>query len=260
MKAPQPRRSDRQADPSRTIPESFRVSLFEHIESKRRQVPKSYFCPACGTVSARFQNHGSGKGRSNAKCPVCGAVERHRLFWVYFVNAIWPRLPQGTKKLLHVAPEPIFTELLRSCDTVDYLSGDLGMRRAMIKLDLTDIHFPDEQFDVIICLHILEHIPDDRKAMAEMFRVTKPGGFLLVMVPTYGQNTYEDFNVTSPKDRVKHFGQHDHVRKYGMDIADRLSATGFKVTIWPREGQLDAEIVKFIAARRRVIFECRRES
>jgi SAM-dependent methyltransferase len=182
------------------------------------------------------------------------------LFWVYFVNVLWPRLPQGTKKLLHAAPEPYLADLLRSCDAIDYLSGDLAMLRgAMIKLDLTDIRLPDSQFDVIICSHVLEHIPDDRKAMAEMFRVTKPGGFLLVMVPTYGRKTYEDFSITSRKDRRKHFGQEDHVRKYGMDIVDRLAAAGFKVTAWPREGQLDTEIAKFIAGGPRVIFECHRE-
>jgi hypothetical protein len=97
--------------------------------------------------------------------------------------------------------------------------------------------------------------------MAEMFRVTKLGGFLLVMVPTSNRKTYEDFSITSLQDRRKHFGQEDHVRRYGMDIVDRLAAAGFEVTVWPGERQLDAEVAKFIAVEGpRVIFECRKPS
>ncbi|KCZ87582.1 methyltransferase [Hyphomonas johnsonii MHS-2] len=160
--------------------------------------------------------------------------------------------------MLHVAPEPVFTSLLSNNPEIDYLSGDLFMESAMIRLDLTDIQFKDNVFDIIICSHILEHIPDDRKAMQEMQRVLKPGGAALIMVPTSGAKTYEDFSITAPEERLVHFGQEDHVRKYGFDIVGRLEACGLTVRTWPQEGELDPDIMEIISSGRRVVFDCRK--
>jgi SAM-dependent methyltransferase len=124
----------------------------------------------------------------------------------------------------------------------------------MLKIDLTDMQFHDNQLDVIICSHVLEHIPDDRKAMTEMHRVLRPGGFLLVMVPTYGDNTYENWNITEPEERRRHFGQDDHVRKYGRDIILRMEDVGFIVAEWPKSGDLDLDIIEFAACGGRVLF------
>ena len=245
---------------STPLPKAFKASLFEQIAEQMKQRPDLYYCPVCGEASKKFNDGGVGKRRKNARCPTCGSLERHRVFWVCFVNVVWPKLPHGKKKLLHVAPEKVFTELLVSSDEINYLSGDLMMPQAMVKLDLTDIQFENNTFDIIICSHILEHIPEDRKAMAEMFRVTKPGGFLLIMVPTYGNKTYEDFSITSPDQRAKHFGQDDHVRKYGMDIMGRLSHAGYTVRAWPTPDELGEETIKFIAAGRRIVFECRKDA
>ncbi len=83
----------------------------------------------------------------------------------------------------------------------------------------------------MICNHVLEHIPDDRQAMKEMFRALKSGGTGVITVPIDEQiaSTYEDFSITSPKDRKQHFGQWDHVRFYGLDIESRLEEVGFEV-------------------------------
>jgi SAM-dependent methyltransferase len=218
-----------------------------------------YFCPICATVSARFREGGINKKRQNAKCPNCGSLERHRLFWLHFVNLIWPGLPANKKDVLHVAPEQFIAKLLRDHPEINYISGDLMMPEAMIKLDLTDIQIWDNQFDVIICSHVLEHITDDRKAMREMHRILKPGGVLLVMVPTYGAETYEDPSITSPEERRFHFGQDDHVRKYGRDIIDRLEEAAFSVSMWPAPGSADRNILDFIACGNRVVFVGRKD-
>ena len=99
----------------------------------------------------------------------------------------------------------------------------------MVQLDLTEIGYPEASFDVIVCAHVLEHIPSDVKAMKEMFRVLSPGGLVVVQVPLYGQTTYEDFSITSERGRLAAFGQRDHVRKYGLDLQNRLAGAGFHV-------------------------------
>lgn len=218
-----------------------------------------FYCPVCGQLATRFKDGGTGvKKRKNAKCPKCGSLERHRLLWVHLVNSVWPSLPAGKKDFLHVAPERFFVDIMKGRPDLNYLSGDLMMSESMLKLDLTDIPYWDYQLDLILCSHILEHIPDDRAAMREMFRVLRPGGILLVMVPTYSAATYEDFSITSPEERKRHFGQEDHVRKYGWDIQDRLAGCGFQVSAWPVQGDLDKRVIDFINAGKRVIFTCRK--
>lgn len=229
------------------------------VERLSRINRSKVYCPVCGLLADKFRGGGTGeKKRKNAKCPRCGSLERHRLLWVHLVNSVWPGLPAGKKDFLHVAPERFFVDIMKGRPDLNYLSGDLMMSESMLKLDLTDIPYWDDQLDLILCSHILEHIPDDRAAMREMFRVLRPGGILLVMVPTYSAATYEDFSITSPEERKRHFGQEDHVRKYGWDIQDRLAGCGFQVSAWPVQGDLNKRIVDFIAAGKRVIFTCRK--
>lgn len=234
-----------------------RVQPFSNLQQVYKANPSARYCPVCETASEEFRRGGVGKGRLNAKCPNCGALERHRLLWMHLTHCVWPQLPDRKKDVLHVAPEKFFIKNLKPRPDVNYLSGDLMMSDSMAKLDLTDIQFWDEQFDLVICSHVLEHIADDRKAMREMRRILRPGGFLLVMVPMFGETTYEDFSITSPEERRKHFGQEDHVRKYGRDIVDRLSESGFEAGIWPGEGDIDAALIDFIASKNRLIIECR---
>jgi ubiquinone/menaquinone biosynthesis C-methylase UbiE len=133
--------------------------------------------------------------------------------------------------MLHVAPERHFANLFPNIPGVDYLSADLNRPMAMVKMDITDIQYPDNSFDVIYCSHVLEHIPDDHRAMSELFRVLKPGGWAILQVPQADLDvTYEDFSITDPAEREKHFGQYDHVRWYGRDYKDRLVRAGFQVT------------------------------
>ncbi len=191
-----------------------------------------YYCPLCDASYRRFLPAGE-RRRENALCPGCGALERHRLL-VAVLDRLWSdgRLPRGGR-MLHVAPERSLAA--RFEDAFDYLSIDLDGTQAMMAMDLTDLVFPDHSFDAIICNHVLEHIPDDRKAMSELFRVMKPGGWGSLQVPIEGETTREDPSVVDPQERLRLFGQEDHVRQYGRDFLDRLSDTGFELLVLPRD-------------------------
>ena len=134
------------------------------------------------------------------------------------------------KSLLHIAPEPGLRDRLRNLRHLDYLSADLSYPGAMVKMDITDIQYPDNTFDIIYCSNVLEHVPNDRQAMRELYRVLKPNGFALIMVPVTREKTFEDPSVTDPAERAKVFGQADHVRHYGLDFKDRLEDSGFSTS------------------------------
>ena len=131
--------------------------------------------------------------------------------------------------MLHLAPEPEIAALIKKNSQIDYLSADLNNPRAMVKMDITNILYDDQTFDVIYCSHVLEHVPDDIKALKELFRVLKDNGWALIMVPVMNEYTFEDSSVTNPEERERVFGQSDHVRRYGPDFLDRLKEAGFTV-------------------------------
>jgi SAM-dependent methyltransferase len=132
------------------------------------------------------------------------------------------------KTVLHVAPERCLRRRLARRLGAGYLTADQS-HKAMIRLDVTDIQFPDESFDVILCSHVLEHVKDDRKAMREFRRTLKRDGWAVLLVPITAERTFEDPSVTDPAERRRLFGQEDHVRVYGPDYADRLREAGFQV-------------------------------
>lgn len=194
-------------------------------------------CPCCGWKGKKFLRFGAHRNanRNNALCPKCGALERHRLFYLYLKKII----PEDKKlKVLHFAPSNIIKNLFTSYENVDYLSADIDPRKAMVKEDITDISFPDNYFDIVFVSHVLEHIEDDRMAMKEVHRILKPDGFAILQVPIFIEfngmpinQTYENPIITTPEEREKHFGQDDHVRVYGKDYGNRLKKAGFHVKI-----------------------------
>ncbi len=145
------------------------------------------------------------------------------------------------KKMLHVAPEWAFERLLKKQLGSGYLTADIYNPRAMVKIDITDIQYPDETFDVIYCSHVLEHVPDDRCAMREFYRVLKPSGWAILLVPITIEKTFESPLITDPSDRLKLFGHELHVRRYGHDYVERLQAAGFKVSVTTRPQFLNDE-------------------
>jgi SAM-dependent methyltransferase len=133
--------------------------------------------------------------------------------------------------MLHIAPEFCFEPVFKKMKNIDYLTADLYNSQAMVKMDITHIEYPDESFDIILCNHVLEHVLDDKKAMGEFYRVLKRDGWAILLVPIIGENTIEDPSIISPEERLKVFGQEDHVRQYGIDYIDRLRDAGFTVRI-----------------------------
>ncbi len=198
-----------------------------------------FYCPVCGGRFRRMLIFGV-KPRPDAQCPSCFSLERHRLMWLYLQN----RTDFFTRRLrlLHVAPEAVFARIFKTMPNLDYVSADLFSSDAMVKMDIMDIHEPDNSYDVILCSHVLEHVADDRKAMKELFRVLKPGGWAILQVPmSASDKTLEDPSVDTPEARERIFGQYDHVRLYGSDYRQRLEAAGFKVKVDPYVKTLGAE-------------------
>lgn len=190
---------------------------------------KGRYCPVCGNQSRMFRTYGV-IPREDAMCPHCSALERHRFIWLYF-NKRTDLFDGRTKEMLHVAPEMCLAHRLKAQLGKNYITADLIDPQAMVRMDITDIHFPDNSFDVIYCSHVLEHVPDDRKAMQEFHRVLKPSGWAILLVPITTDKTIEDPSIIDPKERLRLFGQEDHVRRYGPDYIDRLREAGFKVTV-----------------------------
>lgn len=187
--------------------------------------------PIDGKSYRKFLPYGYGKQRANALSPGTLSLERHRQMWLYLQNET--DFFTAKLKVLHIAPEQEFVRKFKKMKNLDYTSADLFSPIVDVKADIVDLPFEDNSFDVIICNHVLEHIVDDRKAMSELYRVMKSGGWGIVQVPMKNslEKTYEDFTITDPKERQKHFGQYDHVRWYGMDYFDRLKSVGFEADV-----------------------------
>lgn len=223
------------------------VKFLKHIGSK--YIPQRYFplamrlyfsiqgtlyrgnnvhCPCCNKHYRTFLPY---NGRQNAMCPGCASAERHRLLWLFLNKKT--DLFSGYHKVLHIAPEFILQQNLVKLDNIDYINADLDSPQATTKMDITALPVANEAFDVILCSHVLEHIPDDRKALRELRRVLKPNGWAILNVPIDDkrESTFEDFSIVSPEERLQAFGQDDHVRIYGVDYEERLREAGFAVNV-----------------------------
>lgn len=190
---------------------------------------KGRFCPVCGRSSRRFHKFGV-PSRKDARCVHCGALERHRFLWLYLMNKT-DLFDGRSKKMLHVAPEECFESRFKKLLGGNYLSADLLDHRVMVKMDITNIKYPDQSFDIIYCSHVLEHVQDDKKAIREFYRVLKENGWAIFIVPITAEVTFEDPSIVEPQERLKAFGQGDHVRKCGSDYIDRIRKAGFNVRV-----------------------------
>lgn len=189
--------------------------------------------------------------RPNALCPNCLSLERHRLIWMYLQDQT--DFFKAQLQVLHVAPEVCFMRRFEQKHGNRYITTDIESPLAKVKADIHQLPFADNTFDAVLCNHVLEHVADDIKALQELKRVLKPGGWAILQVPFFSpvpETTFEDNSITDKREREKIFGQDDHVRKYGHDYPTRINASGlvaeenrFAQNL-PREIALRASIMK----------------
>lgn len=210
----------------------------------------AFCCPVCGVSLSGFIGAGSYVRMVQAhdyiypldaietfniaaySCPSCDASDRERLYALY-LERVFAARDKRRCRLLEFAPSFGLSRKLKRAPFVDYRSADLYRNNVDDRIDIIDMRaYADASFDVVLCSHVLEHVPDDRRAMRELHRILRPDGFAIVMVPlVHGvDETNEDPAIDTPALRWKYFGSDDHVRQYGRrDFADRLAAAGFAV-------------------------------
>ena len=187
--------------------------------------------PIDGRSFRKFLPYGYVKQRENALSPSTLSLERHRLMWLFLRDNTTFFTATKKLKVLHIAPEQCFLDIFRKQQNLNYITSDLESPIADVKADICDLPFKENEFDVVFCNHVLEHVSNDTKAMQELYRVLKPGGFGIFQIPQDLSKaiTFEDNTITDRKERAKLFGQYDHVRVYGRDYFDKLRSIGFKV-------------------------------
>ena len=195
-------------------------------------VGRAHICPCCGWRLRTFTRGGfSLKQRHSGYCPRCNAKARHRRVWLYLRDRT--NLFTDQLRLFEVSPKYSMSRRLMRMKNLHYLGADLEHRpNIALRMDLTAVPIRSSSVDAVICMHVLEHVHDDRTAMAELHRILKPGGWALISVPIrVDRATYEDASIVTPAAREAAFGETTHVRFYGFDVSDRLAAAGFDVQV-----------------------------
>ncbi|WP_353147087.1 methyltransferase domain-containing protein [Flavobacterium sp.] len=212
--------------------------------------------PIDGKSFRMFLPYGYGTQRNNVLSPSTLSLERHRLLWLYLQNETNFFTKSEKIKVLHFAPEQEFYKRFKKQANLEYTTTDLLSPLADVKADICKLPFPDDTYDIILCNHVLEHIPDDTKAMQELYRVMKPGGMGIFQIPQDLNRdiTFSDDSITDQKERAKIFGQYDHVRIYGRDYFDKLRSIGFRVEEVDYTNNLPSELVeKYCLAKGEII-------
>jgi SAM-dependent methyltransferase len=218
---------------------------------------KTYTDPIDGKSFRKFLSYGYETQRPNVLSPSTLSLERHRLLWLYLKNET--DFFTTDKKVLHFAPEQAFYKRFRKMKNLNYTTTDLNSPLADVKADICNLPFEDNTYDIIFCNHVLEHIPDDNKAMQELYRVLKKGGMGIFQVPQNlnRETTFEDNSITDRKERAKIFGQYDHVRIYGRDYFDKLRSIGFNVNEIDYSKEISAkEITEFCLTKGEILPVC----
>jgi SAM-dependent methyltransferase len=231
---------------------------FKQLSQRQQHFGLQRHCPLCNAHLQEFLAGGfpypvleqydviGGGQRPQVRCPICRSTDRERLIYLYLAHKTDFLRRTQPATVLHVAPERSLRQILRSQPYLDYRTADIEPGKADTAIDITQIPYPDQTFDLIICNHVLEHILDDRQAMRELHRVLHPNGVAILQVPLSLKlaTTYEDPSITTPEARIQAFGQEDHVRIYGRDYGQRLESVGFvvrpyrwRIDRWPLENQ-----------------------
>jgi SAM-dependent methyltransferase len=180
-------------------------------------------CNICGQGLGRFVRLENGE----KLCPSCGSLGRTRRLYVLLEDRL------AGKTMLDFSPSRGWYRLMKSRKDVDYTATDYANEfLSDKKMDITRLEEPSNRFDLVICYHVLEHVPDDAAALSELYRVLKPGGECLVQTPFREGGIYEDASINTPGERLKHFGQDDHVRVYSVEgLKERMERQGFAVEV-----------------------------
>ena len=192
-------------------------------------------CPLCGCQRRKFLPYGYVTSRENALCPNCLSLERHRLLWLWLLReSDIGRGAMALPRLLHIAPEVALMRKFKKMyarEAERYVTADLESPLADMHFDVQEIPIEDGAFDCVICNHIMEHVEDDRKALKEIFRILRRGGWGVILSPVEleREKTFEDDTITDREERTRIFGQYDHRRIYGRDYTERLREAGFEV-------------------------------
>jgi SAM-dependent methyltransferase len=234
------------------IPARRRPQLAGAVRSLRYR-GDTVSCPCCGGSFDRFGAH---RERPRAKCPRCGSLERHRLLLLFLQQRT--DILERPLELLHVAPEHALLLTFSRQPNLRYRTVDLDSPLAQDHADLMALPYPSGRFDVVLCSHVLEHVSDDRLALAEIRRVLAPDGRAVLMGPIdeHRSGTLEDDAVVAAADRARVFGQADHVRRYGRDFGARVAECGFEVETVPYIDELaEADIQRMGLRRESGLFE-----
>ena len=194
--------------------------------------------------------------RNNAVCPYCGSLDRNR--WVYWVLKEKTDIFVSARTVLHFAPEKMIRKKMQKNDKCDYYAGDIELRLGGHRIDVTMIPFQNAFFDYILINHVMEHIIEEARAFDELKRVIKPNGKLILSFPiTLETETIEKSGVYSEEDRLKYYGQKDHVRLYGKDYRKRLENFGWNVHQYtPEDIMEDEQIQKYGFLKNDVLLIC----
>jgi hypothetical protein len=213
--------------------------------------------PISGVKYRKLLPYGRIHSRKNALAPHSMSLERHRLLWLYLKQKT--NFFTTQQKVLHIAPEFCFIKKFKAMKNLSYVTADLISPWADIKLDVQNMPFENNAFDVILCNHVLEHVPNDALALSELYRVMKPGGFGIFQVPLDAtlDETLEDPSITTPEQRELHYGQRDHLRLYGNDFGSILRDSGFYVTEDNFVQTLDNRLIKrYALPMNEIIYLC----
>jgi SAM-dependent methyltransferase len=189
------------------------------------KIGNQHFCSVCEFKSTSFER----LPNSDLLCPKCGSLARdRRLCKTISETYLLPNL-----KILDFSPSRSLFRKWKKVHNIKYIASDLsGDFISDVSYDIIEIPEKENQFDLIICYHILEHVIHDIKAMNELYRVLKSNGTILIQTPFKDGDIYEDYTITSETERLRHFGQDDHVRIYSINgLKKRLESVGFSVSV-----------------------------
>jgi len=202
------------------------------------------YCPVCEKRQQDFEDF---NGREKARCTHCGSLERHRSIWIYF-KKMTDLFEKTDRTFLHIAPEPCFTDKFSPLFGSGYLTADLNMKTAMLKMDVMDIQFPDASFEIIYNSHVLEHVEDYLRALREFYRVLAPSGWMILLIPDRTVEKTYRFAQKSPS---------GHIWKFGCDFIDRLEEAGFRVKLRTVSEIATARQIRSMALKKKQeIFHC----